>query len=133
MTPQQQQMLMAAAQANGGQAPQTQQSMQQRYATLYQQRLLRLRQDMSQRLLPQFGPPSQYPPNIAQQYTAGLEKTAKAWIQELIRREREGLPIGQQGQPGQQRMNPNQAAMMQAQQAQQMQQQNSMHGMNMNN
>ncbi|OQD82245.1 hypothetical protein PENANT_c022G02968 [Penicillium antarcticum] len=139
MTAQQQQMLMAAAQANGGQPPQTQQAMQQRYATLYQQRLLRLRQDMSQRLLPQFGPPSQYPPNIAQQYTAGLEKTAKAWIQELIRREREGIPIGQQGQPGQpgqQRMNPNQAAIMQAQQAQaaqQMQQQNSMHGMNMNN
>ncbi|KAJ5333073.1 Spt20 family [Penicillium brevicompactum] len=122
MTPQQQQMLMAAAQANGG-GPMGQngQTMNpaQRYSQLYQQRLLRMRHEMSQRYMAQYGPPNQYPPSIAQQYGSGLEKTAKAWVHEVMRREREN---GQQQQ--QQR----------ALQAQQMQAQGSMHSMGgMNN
>lgn len=129
MTAQQQQMLMAAAQANGGQmgpnggqmGPNTQPINQaQRYTQLYQQRLLRMRHDMSARYMAQYGPPNQYPSNIAQQYGPGLEKTAKAWVAEVMRRERDG---GQQQQ--QQRA---------ALQAQQMQAQGSMHSMGgMNN
>lgn len=122
MTPQQQQMLMAAAaQANGGQMGQNGQNLNpaQRYSQLYQQRLLRMRHEMSQRYMAQYGPPNQYPPSIAQQYGSGLEKTAKAWVHEVMRREREN---GQQQQ--QQR----------ALQAQQMQAQGSMHSMGgMNN
>lgn len=112
---QQQQMLMAAAQANGGQIPPNMQgaNMAQRYNRLYQQRLLHLRHEMSQRYLQQYGPPNQYPPQIAQQYGAGLEKNAKAWVQDLMRREREAA----------QQHRATQAAM----QAQQMQQQNMMH------
>lgn len=114
MTPQQQQMLMAAAQANGGQIPNMQgANMAQRYNRLYQQRLLHLRHEMSQRFMTQYGPPTQYPPHIAQQYGAGLEKTAKAWVQDLMRREREAT----------QQQRATQAAM----QAQQMQQQSMMH------
>lgn len=90
MTQQQQQMLMAAAQANGGQIPNMQgANMAQRYNRLYQQRLLHLRHEMSQRFMTQYGPPTQYPPHIAQQYGTGLEKTAKSWVQDLMRRERE--------------------------------------------
>ncbi|CAG7963780.1 unnamed protein product [Penicillium olsonii] len=122
LTPQQQQqMLMAAAQANGAQMGQNGQNMNpaQRYTQLYQQRLLRMRHEMSQRYMAQYGPPNQYPPSIAQQYGPGLEKTAKAWVHEVMRREREN---GQQHQ--QQR----------ALQAQQMQAQGSMHSMGgMNN
>lgn len=119
MTPQQQQqqqqMMMAAAQANGGQMPANMQSvnMAQRYNRLYQQRLLQLRHEMSQRYMQQYGPPNQYPPQIASQYGAGLEKNAKAWVQDLMRREREAA----------QQQRATQAAM----QAQQMQQQNMMH------
>ncbi|KOS39426.1 hypothetical protein ACN38_g9736 [Penicillium nordicum] len=119
---QQQQMLMAAAQANGGQMGPNGQPMNQaqRYTQLYQQRLLRMRHDMSTRYMAQYGPPNQYPSNIAQQYGPGLEKTAKAWVSEVMRRERDG---GQQQQ--QQRA---------ALQAQQMQAQGSMHSMGgMNN
>ncbi|OQE17526.1 hypothetical protein PENSTE_c020G08571 [Penicillium steckii] len=111
MTPQQQQMLMAAAQANGGQMPNMQgANMAQRYNRLYQQRLLHLRHEMSQRFMSQYGPPTQYPPQVAQQYGAGLEKNAKAWVQDLMRREREATQ--------QQR---NQAAMQQMQQQSMMQ------------
>ncbi|KAJ5959494.1 uncharacterized protein N7479_006644 [Penicillium vulpinum] len=67
----------------------------QRYTQLYQQRLLRMRHDMSARYMDDYGPPDQYPPNIAQQYGPGLEKTAKAWVAEVMRRERDG---GQQQQ-----------------------------------
>lgn len=86
---QQQQMLMAAAQANGGQMPNIQGNIAQRYNRLYQQRLLNLRHEMSQRYMTQYGPPTQYPPQIAQQYGAGLEKNAKAWVQDIMRRDRE--------------------------------------------
>ncbi|CAG8425739.1 unnamed protein product [Penicillium salamii] len=120
LTPQQQQqMLMAAAQANGAQMGQNGQTINpaQRYTQLYQQRLLRMRHEMSQRYMAQYGPPNQYPPSIAQQYGPGLEKTAKAWVHEVMRREREN---GQQQQ--------------RALQAQQMQAQGSMHSMGgMNN
>ncbi|KAL2220580.1 Spt20 family-domain-containing protein [Thermoascus aurantiacus ATCC 26904] len=121
MTPQQQQqqqMLAAAAQANGGHLPQNFQAfnMSQRYQQLYQQRLLRLRQEMAQRYMAQYGPPSQYPPQIAQQYGPGLEKSARMWVQEVMRREREAQ---------QQQQRASQAA-AQAQMMQQ-QQQNMMH------
>ncbi|KAF7589300.1 Transcription factor spt20 [Aspergillus hancockii] len=123
MNPQQQQMLMAAAQANGGQLPQNLQgvnmaqgAMAQRYNQLYQQRLLRLRQEMASRLMPQYGPPNQYPPPIAQQYGAGLERNAKAWVHEIIRRERDAA----------QQQRANQVAAVQAQVMQQQQQQNMM-------
>ena len=118
MTPQQQQqqqILMAAAQANGGHLPQNVQgvNMANRYTQLYQTRLVRMRQEMANRFMPQYGPPSQYPPQLAQQYGIGLERQAKLWIQEFMRRERAS-----------------QAAAVQAhvmQQQQQQQQQNMMH------
>lgn len=120
MTPQQQQqqMMMAAAQANGGHLPQNFRgaTMAQRYNNLFQQRLLRLRQEMTNRYMPQYGPPTQYPPQIAQQYTVGLERTAKLWVQELVRSEREHA----------QQQRANQVAAVQAQVMQQ-QQQNMMH------
>lgn len=121
MTPQQQQqMMMAAAQANGGQLPQNFQgtNMAQRYNSLFQHRLLRLRQEMASRYMAQYGPPTQYPPQIAQQYTLGLERSAKMWVQELVRRERE--------QAQQQRANHVAAVQAQVMQQQQ-QQQNMMH------
>ncbi|KAL4735659.1 Spt20 family-domain-containing protein [Aspergillus similis] len=103
---QQQQMLMAAAQANGGQLPQNMQGMSMqprmntpaRYNQLYQQRLLRLRQDMATRLMPQYGPPTQYPPQVAQEYSVGLENAAKGFVQDLIRRERVEFAAAQQRQ-----------------------------------
>ncbi|KAL4752447.1 Spt20 family-domain-containing protein [Aspergillus terricola var. indicus] len=103
---QQQQMLMAAAQANGGQLPQNMQGMGMqprmntpaRYNQLYQQRLLRLRQDMATRLMPQYGPPTQYPPQVAQEYSVGLENAAKGFVQDLIRRERVEFAAAQQRQ-----------------------------------
>ncbi|GMG00538.1 unnamed protein product [Aspergillus oryzae] len=122
MNPQQQQLLMAAAQANGGQLPQNLQganmqgAMAQRYNQLYQQRLLRLRQEMASRFMGQYGPPNQYPPSVAQQYHAGLERNAKLWVQEIIRREREAA----------QQQRANQVAAVQAQVMQQQQQQNMM-------
>ncbi|BCS26105.1 uncharacterized protein APUU_50816S [Aspergillus puulaauensis] len=96
MNAQQQQILMAAAQANGGQLPQNMQNMNmqprvnatQRYSQIYQQRLLRLRQDMASRLMPQYGPPTQYPPQVAQEYSVGLEQAAKGFVQDIMRRER---------------------------------------------
>ncbi len=97
MNAQQQQILMAAAQANGGQLPQNMQGMNmqpravnptQRYTQIYQQRLLRLRQDMASRLMPQYGPPTQYPPQVAQEYGVGLEQAAKGFVQDIMRRER---------------------------------------------
>jgi transcription factor SPT20 len=117
ITPQQQhqqQMLMAAAQANGGQLPQNAQSysVAQQYQQLFQQRLHHLRKEMAERYLAQYGPPPNYPPQIAQQYGPGLEKSAKAYVQELMRRSRENA---QQRQVV--------AAMQQQQQQRQQQQQ----------
>ncbi|KAJ5551885.1 hypothetical protein N7461_006583 [Penicillium sp. DV-2018c] len=123
MTAQQQQMLMAAAQANGGQlAPNGQPitNPAQRYSQLYHQRLLRMRQEMAARCMAQYGPPGQYPANLAAQYGPGLEKTAKAWVSEIMRRERDG---------GQQQQQQRAALQAQQQQAQQMQAQGSMHSM----
>lgn len=65
----------------------------------------------------QYGPPTQYPPHIAQQYSIGLERSAKAWVQEIIRREREAA----------QQQRASQVAAVQAQVMQQQQQQNMMH------
>ncbi|PWY95313.1 hypothetical protein BO94DRAFT_224778 [Aspergillus sclerotioniger CBS 115572] len=88
----QQQMLMAAAQANGGlrqaNAPQAN-SVAQRYQQLYAQRLIRLRQEMAAKYMPQYGSPAQFPQHIQQQYTTGLENAAKIWVQEIMRRERD--------------------------------------------
>ncbi|KAJ5725073.1 Spt20 family [Penicillium malachiteum] len=111
---QQQQLMMAAAQANGGQMPNIQNNMAARYNRMYHQRLVQLRSDMASRYMQQYGPPTAYPPQIAQQYGAGLEKSAKAFVQEMMRRERDAVH--------QQRANQQAAAM----QAQQMQQQNMM-------
>lgn len=123
MTPQQQQqqqILMAAAQANGGHLPQNFQGMNmaQRYTQLYHQRLLRLRQEMAHRFTGQYGPPSQYPPHIAQQYGLGLERSAKVWVNELMKRERESVQ--------QQRASQVAAVQAQVMQQQQQQQQNMM-------
>ncbi|KAL4788544.1 Spt20 family-domain-containing protein [Aspergillus varians] len=103
---QQQQILMAAAQANGGQLPQNMQGMNmqprvnatQRYTHLYQQRLLQLRQDMASRLMPQYGPPTQYPPQVAQEYSVGLEQAAKGFVQDIMRRDRAEIAAAQQRQ-----------------------------------
>ncbi|KAJ5496245.1 hypothetical protein N7463_008232 [Penicillium fimorum] len=61
-----------------------------KYTYLYQERLLRMRHDMSTRYMAQYGPPSQYPSNIAQVYGAGLDQVAKLWVAEVMRRERNG-------------------------------------------
>ncbi|KAL2871804.1 uncharacterized protein BJX67DRAFT_87876 [Aspergillus lucknowensis] len=103
---QQQQMLMVAAQANGGQIPQNMQNMNmqprvnasQRYTQLYQQRLSRLRQDMATRLMPQYGPPTQYPPQVAQEFSVGLEQAAKGFVQDIMRRDRAEMAAVQQRQ-----------------------------------
>lgn len=90
LTPQQQQMMMAAAQANGGQMRNLQGlNITPRQFQLYQSRLMRLRNEMAQRFMPQYGPPAQYPPHVAQQYTVGLERSARAWLMEGIMREQE--------------------------------------------
>ncbi|KAL4909950.1 Spt20 family-domain-containing protein [Aspergillus multicolor] len=124
---QQQQILMAAAQANGGHMPQNMQGVnmqprvnasQARYGQIYQQRLLRLRQEMATRLMPQYGPPTQYPPQVAQEYSVGLENAAKGFVQDMIRRERVELTAIQQRQQAQ--------AVAQAQALQQQQQHNMM-------
>lgn len=97
MITQKQQILMASARANGWQIPNMKgaNDIGQRYNRLVQQRLLHLRHEMSQRFMTQYGPPRQYPPHIAQQYGAGLEKVAKAWVQDLMRREQEATQYQQ--------------------------------------
>lgn len=82
----QQQMLLAAAQANGGRLPHAN-PLSQRYTQLYHQQLLRLRQAMAQQCMAQYGPPTQYPPSLTEQYGFGLEKDAKIWVQKLMHRE----------------------------------------------
>jgi transcription factor SPT20 len=84
---QQQQMLIAAAQANAnqGQVPQTPQPA--RYQQMFKQRLQLMRADMQKRLRSQYSTPQQYPPPVAQQYYVGLENNARAWVQDLMRRE----------------------------------------------
>lgn len=116
MTPQQQQMMMAAAaaQANGGQMRSLQGlNITQRQYQLYQSRLMRLRNEMEQRFMHQYGPPNQYPPHVLQQYTVGLERSARAWLMEGLMREQENAQRASQ------------AAAVQAQVMQQ--QQNMMH------
>lgn len=116
MTPQQQQMLMAAAQANGGHVPQNFQghSWALRYQTLYEQKLLQLRSDMAKKYMGQYGPPTQYPPQVAQQYNAGLEQAAKAWIQEYMRRDAQQRQRAVQAQILQQQQQQQQQNMMQS-------------------
>ena len=95
MTPQQQQqqqqqMLIAAAQANAnanqGQVPQN--PTQARYQQMFKQRLQLMRADMQKRLRSQYSTPQQYPPAVARQYYAGLENNARAWVQDVISREK---------------------------------------------
>ncbi|KAL4988122.1 hypothetical protein BDW68DRAFT_159782 [Aspergillus falconensis] len=59
----------------------------QRYNHVYQQHLLRSRQDMAARLMQQYGPPTQYPPGVAREYTTGLEQAAKDFVLDMMRRE----------------------------------------------
>ncbi|KAL4993932.1 hypothetical protein BDV10DRAFT_189510 [Aspergillus recurvatus] len=59
----------------------------QRYNHVFQQHLLRLRQDMATRLMQQYGPPTEYPPDVAQEYTVGLEQTAKDFVLDMMRRD----------------------------------------------
>ncbi|TPR11272.1 hypothetical protein CAN33_0047885 [Aspergillus niger] len=95
--PQAYQAQLMPAQANGGHLPQNMQGVNlaqgvitpQRYQQLFTQRLVRLRQEMAARLMPQYGSPSQFPPHIQRQYTTGLEQNAKAWVHDIVRRERE--------------------------------------------
>jgi transcription factor SPT20 len=92
MTPQQQQqqqqqMLIAAAQANANQGQVPQNPQQARYQQMFKQRLQNMRAEMQKRLQAQYGTPQQYPPPVAQQYYAGLENNARAWVQDVIRRE----------------------------------------------
>lgn len=103
MKPQQQQMPMAAAQGGSRELPSMQPA--QRYHRLYQQRLLHLRYEMSQRVKSQYGPPSQYPPDVAQKYGQGLEQHAKAWVQDLMRRERREREAAQYQQDTQETTN----------------------------
>lgn len=111
MTPQQQQqqMLMAAAQVNGNQGQIPQNSQNGRYQALFLQRLTMLRGEMQKRLQAQYGSPAQYPPQIAQQYYAGLENSARTFVHEMAKRD------GMQASAHQQR----QAAILQQQQQQQ--------------
>lgn len=54
------------------------------YTDLYHQRLVRMRCEYESH----YGAPNQYPPSLAQQYGPGLEKAAKAWTVEVMRRDR---------------------------------------------
>ncbi|KAJ5587679.1 uncharacterized protein N7459_003444 [Penicillium hispanicum] len=79
----------AGSQAKDGRKTTISENSARRYNRLYQQRLLHLRHEMSQRYMPQYGPPTQYPPQIARQYSSGMEKSAKEWVEDLMRREQE--------------------------------------------
>ncbi|KAL2844406.1 hypothetical protein BJX68DRAFT_242960 [Aspergillus pseudodeflectus] len=106
----QQQMPVAPVQANSNQNqqdllhPQSTSGMQpriaatQRYTQLYQQRLLRLRQDMATRLMHQYGPPIQYPPQVAEEYVTGLEQAAKQYVRDIMQRDRAHIAAIQQRQ-----------------------------------
>ncbi|KAL4737151.1 hypothetical protein BDV11DRAFT_172208 [Aspergillus similis] len=59
-----------------------------RYNLMYQQHLLRLRQDMATRLMEQYGPPTQYPPDVAREYRVGLENAAEDFVQRMIQQDR---------------------------------------------
>ncbi|KAJ5531314.1 hypothetical protein N7527_004707 [Penicillium freii] len=65
----QQQLMSAATQTNDSPMDQNVQPIRnadrERYIYLYQERVLRMRHDMSQRYITQYGPPNQYPPDIA--------------------------------------------------------------------
>ncbi|KAL4975560.1 hypothetical protein BDW66DRAFT_137161 [Aspergillus desertorum] len=58
-----------------------------RYNLIYRLHLLRLRQDMATRLMEQYGPPTQYPPDVAKEYTIGLEQAAKDFVLDMMRRD----------------------------------------------
>lgn len=82
---QQQQMMMAAAQANGRQMPKLNgMNITPQQFQMYQSRLMHLRQEFAQRNMNQYGPPTQYPPQIAQHYHGGLERSAKTWLMQSI-------------------------------------------------
>jgi transcription factor SPT20 len=53
---------------------------------------------MAERLMPDYGPPIQYPPDIAQEYTTGLENAAKGFVQDIMRRDRAEMAAAQQRQ-----------------------------------
>ncbi|KAJ5621361.1 hypothetical protein N7528_006144 [Penicillium herquei] len=82
---------MAATQESEGQTPYIDNHLGARYNQMYHQRLIDLRSDMAGRFMSQYGPPAQYPPAIAQQYGLGLEKSAKAFVQEIMRRESDAI------------------------------------------
>jgi transcription factor SPT20 len=89
----QQQMLMVAAR---GQTSRNMQSMNMgprfdttwRYVKIYQQRLFRLKHNTLVRLLSQYGAPTDWPPQVAQEYTVGLEQAAKAITEDVMREDR---------------------------------------------
>ncbi|KAH8699158.1 Spt20 family-domain-containing protein [Talaromyces proteolyticus] len=109
---QQQQMLMAAAQAqaqaNGGQMAQSPVQWSPRHQQMYQQRVVMLRQDMVRRYQPQYGSIQNFPAHIGQQYGPGVEKNARAFVMEVMRKEQQAI---------------RHAALMQQQQQHQQQQQ----------
>jgi transcription factor SPT20 len=66
-----------------------------RYAEIYQQRLVRLKHDMLVRLLPQYGPPTDWP-QVAQEYTVGLEQAAMGFAENVMRQDWIGITAAQQ-------------------------------------
>ncbi|KAL4755752.1 uncharacterized protein BDW70DRAFT_154708 [Aspergillus foveolatus] len=40
------------------------------------------------RLLPQYGPPTDWPPQVAQEYMLGLEEAAMGFVEDAMRRDR---------------------------------------------
>jgi transcription factor SPT20 len=58
------------------------------YVEIYQQRLFRLKHDMLVRLLPQYGLPTDWPPQVAREYTVGLEQAAMGFTEDVMRQDR---------------------------------------------
>jgi transcription factor SPT20 len=64
------------------------QQRQQQIIEIYRQRLFRLKHDMLVRFLPQYGPPTDWPPQLAQEYTVGLKQAAMGFTEDVMRQER---------------------------------------------
>jgi transcription factor SPT20 len=72
------------------------QQRQQQIVKIYQQRLFRLKHDKLVRLLPQYGPPTDWPPQVAQEYTVGLEQAAKGIAEDVMRQDRAEIEAARQ-------------------------------------
>jgi transcription factor SPT20 len=98
---QQQQMVMIAGRGPDVQSCRNMQNMAMepridttwRYVEIYQQRLLRLKHDMLVRLLPQYGPPTDWPPQVPKEYRVGLEQATMGFAEDVMRQDRAEIQL----------------------------------------